>query len=298
MSVSAFNTARQNYDTYHLTNYFARLYEYLEAQTPQANSQTRLEITSGPVTVQEWLSFYEKRIEISLGSIKFNDLSKWPKVGILILTYNNFQIDQLCLRSIYCNTTYPNFEVIVVDNASSDETPGWLDIFSKTHPNLRVVHNKNNRGFAAGNNQAANLATGEYLIFLNNDTVVTSGWVERLLVHMRSDPKIGLIGPVTNSTGNECCIAISYRSPTEMEAFSDWRARYMAGKEFDIRMLAFFCVMARKNQFVASVVWISVFWWACLKMMIWLYVPLARAASGMCRGCFYPSFPGRFVWKT
>jgi len=251
MSDSAFNTARQNYDTSHLTEYLVRLYEHLEAQGLQDTLPTSLESTAGPMSVQEWLSYYEKRTEIPQHSEKDNNLSRLPKVSILVLTYNNFQINQLCLRSIYCNTTYPNLEVIVVDNASTDETPGWLNTFSKTHPNLRLVLNTENRGFAGGNNQAASLATGEYLIFLNNDTVVTNGWVERLLAHMRSNSKIGMVGPVTNSTGNEARVSVGYRSPVEMEAFSDWRARYMAGQAFDIRMLAFYCVMVRKGQFDA-----------------------------------------------
>jgi GT2 family glycosyltransferase/glycosyltransferase involved in cell wall biosynthesis len=251
MSASAFNTAQQNYDFYHLTDFLVRLYEHLEKQAAPSELQTQLEGTSDPTSVQAWLSFYEKRVEIPVRSEKDVDGSMWPKVSILILTYNNFLINQLCLKSLYCNTTYPNFEVIVVDNASNDETPRWLNTFAETHPNLKIVLNTENRGFAGGNNQAASLATGEYLIFLNNDTVVTNGWVERLLKYMQSDPKIGLLGPVTNSTGNEARILVNYRSPVEMEAFSDWRARYLAGQTFDIRMLAFYCVMARKDQYDA-----------------------------------------------
>jgi len=254
MSSSAFETTRLNYDTHHLAGYLVRLYEHLEFQKQQENLLAQLEPKletpiSNPMNVSTWLSYFEKRIENPPWSEKNMDLSVWPKVSILILTYNNLQFNQLCLRSVYCNTTYPNFEVIVVDNASTDGTQGWLTIYAKTHSNLRLILNKDNRGFAGGNNQAAFLSTGEFLIFLNNDTVVTNGWVKRLLAHIQSDPKIGLVGPVTNSTGNEARISINYRSASEMEAFSDWRAKYFAGKNFDIRMLAFYCVMARKDQY-------------------------------------------------
>jgi GT2 family glycosyltransferase len=206
---------------------------------------------SRPLSVQDCLKYYQNLGEIQQTPILDKDILDFPKVSILVLTYNNFHINELCLRSIYSNTTYPNFEVVVVDNASQDETPAWLTSYAKTHPNLRVLLNTDNRGFAGGNNQAAHEATGEFLIFLNNDTIVTWGWIERLLAHIKNDPMVGLVGPVTNSTGNEACIPVNYSSPAEMETFASDRASIMAGQAFDIRMLAFYCVMARKDQYEA-----------------------------------------------
>lgn len=244
-------------------NFFRKINEYLQKglrivrqrgikvafQTFQVKFQARFRRINTPLSVKDWLSYYERRAEIvqPLNNNINND--KFPKVSILVLTFNNLVISQLCLRSIYCNTTYPNFEVIVVDNASTDETPAWLKTYSRTHPNLKLVLNLDNLGFAGGNNQAACEAVGEYLIFLNNDTVVTQGWVERLLAHFQSDPGIGLVGPVTNATGNEARISVSYNSPSEMEAFAIDRAIAMSMRLFDIRMLAFYCVMARKDQY-------------------------------------------------
>lgn len=207
----------------------------------------KLQRPKGPATVADWLKYYQRRKEIRPAAEKAN----LPRVSILILTYNNLIINQLCLKSIYCNTTYPDFEVVVVDNASSDDTPKWLTGFARTHPNLKIILNAENRGFAAGNNQAAGEASGEYLIFLNNDTVVPRGWIERLLAHMQQDPKIGLVGPVTNATGNEARIPIIYTDAAGMEVFAEQRATEMAGICFDIRMLAFYCVLARKDQYQA-----------------------------------------------
>jgi GT2 family glycosyltransferase len=201
------------------------------------------------ITLNDWLSYYLNRKEKKIYLSNNHNLMDYPKVSILILTYNNLTFNQLCLQSIYCNTTYPNFEIIVVDNASSDETPAWLKIYNKNHENLKVIFNSENIGFAAGNNQVASEATGEYLIFLNNDTVVTEGWIEKLLSHMKNDPLLGLVGPVTNSTGNEARITTSYKSPEEMELFASERSKKMAGINFDIRMLAMFCTMTRKDQF-------------------------------------------------
>jgi GT2 family glycosyltransferase len=196
-------------------------------------------------TVDDWTAYYGKRAEI----YSENANTETPKVSILVLTYNNLHYTKLCLKSIYCNTTYPNYEVIVADNASSDKTPEWLGGFAQTHSNMKLILNKKNLGFAAGNNQMAREASGEYVIFLNNDTVVTKRWVEGLLAYMQNDPSVGLVGPVTNSTGNEARILTDYISLSELDALADNLKREMANQSFDIRMLAFYCVMARKNQF-------------------------------------------------
>ena len=74
----------------------------------------------------------------------------------------------------------------------------------KTDVNL----NPDNKGFAAGNNQGLLVATGDYLVLLNNDTYVTPGWISSLVRHIERDPKIGLLGPVTCNIGNEAKINI------------------------------------------------------------------------------------------
>ena len=210
---------------------------------------TRFRSAPKVITVQDGLAYFNKRKEIFDPQTKEFDHEQMPLVSILIITYNNLPINQLCLYSIYTNTTYPNYEVIVVDNASNDETPVWLKNYAQTHPNLKVILNSENKGFAGGNNQAAREATGKYFVFLNNDTIVTKGWIERLLSYFQTDPSIGLVGPVTNSTGNEARISIQYNSMADMEAFAAERALSMRGRCFDIRMLAFYCVMTLKEQY-------------------------------------------------
>ncbi|TAM01843.1 MAG: glycosyltransferase [Paraburkholderia sp.] len=78
-----------------------------------------------------------------------------------------------------------------------------------------LILNDDNRGFAGGNNQGLAAATGEYLVILNNDTVVTRGWVLRMVNHLRHNPELGIIGPVTNNIGNEARIDTCY---TEIDA--------------------------------------------------------------------------------
>ena len=133
-----------------------------------------------------------------------------PRVSVVVLTYNNLAFTQACLFSVEAYSDYPNLEVIVVDNASSDGSREWLrewagEASSAGHVR-RVVLNDANLGFAAGNNVGLREATGEVLVLLNNDTYVTPGWVRGLSNHLRSEPGLGLVGPVTNNIGNEARI--------------------------------------------------------------------------------------------
>ena len=101
----------------------------------------------------------------------------------------------MCLASIFENTEYPNYELIVVDNASTDGTVEELraDRRSKL-PHMRVILNDHNAGFGPANNQGLAAATGDILVLLNNDTIVPRGWLTRLARHLE-DPRVGLIGP-------------------------------------------------------------------------------------------------------
>ncbi len=171
----------------------------------------------------------------------------YPRVSVVVLTYNNLHLTKLCIESLFRNTVWPNWELIVVDNASTDGTPEYLRVLARQHENVRIILNDCNEGFARGNNRGLQAATGEYVVVLNNDTIVTRGWVGRFVRHLRRDPRIGLIGPVTNAIGNEAKIDVSYSTLAEMEAFAEQRARAYEGQVFDIKVLALFCAMVPRR---------------------------------------------------
>jgi polysaccharide pyruvyl transferase CsaB len=162
-----------------------------------------------------------------------------PLVSILIVTHNSEEFVRPCLDSILRNTAYPAYEVILVDNASTDGTVALLGEYA----HFRLVELSENVGFAAGNNRAAAEAKGSHFIFLNVDTMVTPGWVHLLLEHVRHDPSIGLICPVTNFAGNEAKLNVSYRDGDTMEVFAAERTRSQRGLDSDIRVAAFFCAL-------------------------------------------------------
>jgi len=163
------------------------------------------------------------------------------QASIIILTYNNLEYTRKCLDSVYRHTDGLDFEVVVVDNASSDGTRVFLQDLVKEYPNLRLIFNHENQGFARGNNLGAAEAKGDCIVFLNNDVIVTKGWLKGLIGHLQDD-EIGMVGPVTNSSGNESRIEVDYTDPSDIDAFAERYTRAHRGQAFQINMLPFLCV--------------------------------------------------------
>ncbi|GGY82411.1 hypothetical protein GCM10011613_28990 [Cellvibrio zantedeschiae] len=178
-----------------------------------------------------------------------NNLQIQPKVSVIVVTYNNLDLTKQCLMSLDKFTDYSNLEIIVVDNASSDDSPAYLSEWSKQGDNRILILNPDNKGFAAGNNQGLVVATGDYLVLLNNDTHVTPGWVTSLVKHMQRDQSIGLLGPVTGNIGNEAKIAIQYSTMEEMLIESSKFTLRHIGQLTPLRTAAFFCVMISRAAY-------------------------------------------------
>jgi GT2 family glycosyltransferase len=116
-----------------------------------------------------------------------------PFVSVIVLNFNGENYLERCLFSIL-GTKYPNFEVIFVDNASTDSS---LKLVEKTFGNdkrLRIFKSNQNLGFSAGNNFGFSHARGDYIVFLNNDTIAEPYWLAALVSTMEKDKTIGLAG--------------------------------------------------------------------------------------------------------
>ena len=177
-----------------------------------------------------------------------NELMKlFPKVSIVILTYNGTQMSKDSIDTVLNRSFYPNKEIIVVDNASQPDTIKMLKKY-QNNPEIKLILNKENFGFAKGNNIGTRLATGEYIILLNNDILATPGWIERLVFHINEQPNIGLVGPVTNSIGNEAKIDIKYEH-TNQENMENSINKYISkhwGETQELNNLAAFCWICPK----------------------------------------------------
>jgi len=117
-------------------------------------------------------------------------LSEQPDVSIVIPVYNKWIYTAACLRSLLETAGRYSFEVIVVDDQSSDETAGHLAKIK----GLKHLVNEKNLGFVGSCNRGAQEAKGEYLVLLNNDTQVTEGWLDELIDTFGREPQAGLVG--------------------------------------------------------------------------------------------------------
>jgi GT2 family glycosyltransferase len=97
-----------------------------------------------------------------------------------------------CLESVYANAPSREFEVIVVDNASSDRS---CEAIESRYPCVRIIRNSRNVGFSIANNQALEIAEGEHLLLLNSDTIVPPGNLDKLIEAMKGDNSLGIVAP-------------------------------------------------------------------------------------------------------
>src|SRR3990172_12355245 len=137
----------------------------------------------------------------------FDFLPHIPKVSIVILNWNGLQDTLACLESLKA-VDYPSFEIILVDNGSTDGSPEKLASLVKGNPKVKLILSPKNLGFSGGCNVAIQRALdqgAEYVLLLNNDTHVNPRFLAPLVRAALSDQKIGIVGPkVYYSNGQDC----------------------------------------------------------------------------------------------
>jgi len=114
-----------------------------------------------------------------------------PLVSVISINYNRSDVTCKMLESLF-QVTYPNIEVIIVDNGSPDDDPA---VIKKRFPEVTLIESGENLGFAGGNNLGICISKGKYILLLNNDTIVTPGFIEPLVSKMEADPAIGAVSP-------------------------------------------------------------------------------------------------------
>jgi len=107
-------------------------------------------------------------------------------ISIVIPVFNNFHYTKQCIYSIFKNHPLLNFEIIIIDNGSTDETKEFFKNF-KELKNLKFISNKDNLGFAKASNQGAGISLSPYVLFLNNDTVISKGAIDELYWSLNSE---------------------------------------------------------------------------------------------------------------
>jgi len=178
----------------------------------------------------------------------FNKTSKLltPKtngVSIIIPTFNQWEYTKQTIESIKEYTDF-NYEIIIVDNASTDNTIKEL----KNYTEVKVISNKENLGFPKAINQGILKATGDYLLLLNNDVVVTKGWLDRMLNVINSNKEIGIVGPISNSvSGVQLDKEAKYKDIEEMHKYAKKVSKKNKGKILAFQRVAFLCTLIKKD---------------------------------------------------
>ncbi|WP_316844665.1 glycosyltransferase family 2 protein [Pedobacter psychrodurus] len=117
------------------------------------------------------------------------------KISIISVNYNQPDVTQELLDSIFTTNTYLNTEVIIVDNGSREN---FIPIWKDRYPQVKFIHSEENLGFAGGNNLGIAAADGDYLFLVNNDTEFTSGLLETLSGTFQDFPDTGIVCPKIN----------------------------------------------------------------------------------------------------
>jgi GT2 family glycosyltransferase len=133
-------------------------------------------------------------------------------VDIVICVHNALEDVRACLNSLLENTEGP-YTIVLVDDGSEEETASFLRFFAQAN-DARLIRNEKALGYTRAANIGMSAREGEFVVLLNSDTIVTPGWLDRLIACANSGPRIGVVGPLSNTA--------SWQSIPEIEQGGDW----------------------------------------------------------------------------
>lgn len=183
---------------------------------------------------------YEKKRE----QLRKKQGVKVPKVAIVMLTYNQLEYTKQCLESIEKYVNPDNYELIIVDNHSTDGTVEWL----KQQKGIKLACNEENIGFTKGCNQGMRMATeGTDLLLLNNDTLMMENTLLNLRLALYEEESIGAVGPVTNNVFSDQKLFLDYKTIEEHTQFANGNnIPCQGGYEGVVRLVGFALLIRRK----------------------------------------------------
>jgi len=163
--------------------------------------------------------------------------------SIVIVAHNELQYTKFCIESILKYTRFP-YKLVLVDNGSTDGTGDYF----RSIDEAVVIRNETNTGFPRGANAGLRAADGAYMVLLNNDTIVTDGWLTKLVEAAESDEAVGLVGPLTNhSKGDQLLESRDSQDMREIEQYAERVAHQNAGQRKAANGLAGFCMLIKKD---------------------------------------------------
>jgi hypothetical protein len=199
------------------------------------------------------------------GTLHIGKTVDMNRVSICMVSLNSWTVLQNCLLSILATMRAEDYEVILVDNASTDGTP---DNVAKAFPDVTLIRNRSNVGFTRATNQAIERSTGEYLLWLNTDTIVKPEALYRLRAFLETHPTAGIVGPkVLNGDGSfqaQCrrgrptpLVSLSYMSGLDrIWPHSRYAGQYLlthlpVDSDCQVESVSGCCLMARRQVWEA-----------------------------------------------
>ncbi|HOW27088.1 MAG TPA: glycosyltransferase family 2 protein [Elusimicrobiota bacterium] len=196
-----------------------------------------------PSNVDTVLSPWLKGLIKALPAHKVSPVTVQKKLtSIIILCHDDLSFLKNCVESIRKNTNVP-YELIFVDNASKDGTDKYL----RTVKDAKIISNPENLAFARGNNQGVMVASGDRILMLNADVIVTPHWLEYLNRCMDSHPLVGLVGPSTNCATQIQSIPAGYTSLKDLDKFAMANSIKNSAIWEETHRLIGFCLLIRKE---------------------------------------------------
>jgi GT2 family glycosyltransferase/tetratricopeptide (TPR) repeat protein len=168
-------------------------------------------------------------------------------VSVVIPCCNEAGYTRLCLESVLRHTR-PPYELVLIDNGSTDETPALMEAARGRlgAQRVAVVRNPTNLGFPKACNQGLGQARGRHVVFLNNDTVVSDGWLDGLVARAAL-AQVGLLGAVSNYAPDPQRVEPGYSDLGGLAAFAARRRREYAGQALGVERLSGFCLLATRE---------------------------------------------------
>ncbi len=161
------------------------------------------------------------------------------KAEIIVIVWNKLQITRDCLESVISKTKAP-FQLLLIDNASEEKTAVFLKSFaSKYKTKTRLIRNESNIGFVKAANQGLEESRADFVCLLNNDTLLTDGWLNELIFVATKNPKIGLLNPSSNTLGQKISIG-------SIDVFARSLAKHH-GQFEEMAQVSGFCMLIKRE---------------------------------------------------
>jgi GT2 family glycosyltransferase/Flp pilus assembly protein TadD len=227
-----FAVAAQPFDRPAVTALADVLYQLGDGEARERLSKSRRLLSKaapGILPAEEWFA----------APLQADDLA-----SIIILCCNEVECTRLCLESVRRHTRQP-YELVLIDNGSTDATPQLLAATEGWREPARVVtiRNEQNRGYPAGVNQGLAAARGQFLVLLNNDTVVTPGWLEGLIRVSLLSGGPAMVGPVSNYAPEPQLVPAGYTDLSGLDDFALAHREKLAGQVHEFPRLTGFCML-------------------------------------------------------